>query len=62
MNQLENFGNTAKELVHVAHQTTVGLGLAPVPVMIILGLVALFALVGLVVGGNGRRPRGAHHA
>jgi hypothetical protein len=30
--------------------------------MIVIGTVALFAIIGLVVGGTGGRPRGAHRA
>ena len=60
MNQLENLGGAAKQLVHLVHSTFTGLGVAPVPLVIVLGMVSLFAIVGLVVGGTGRRPRGAH--
>jgi len=62
MNQLENLGATATHLVHAVQQTTSGSGLAPVPTMIILGLAAMFGLVGLVVGGHGRGrvPRHSH--
>lgn len=62
MNQLGNVGGAAKQIAHLAHETATGLGLAPVPTVIVVGLIALFALVGLVVGGAGRRPRGAHRA
>jgi uncharacterized membrane protein len=64
MNQVENFGGAAKQLVHTVHEVAVGSGLAPVPTMIILGLAAMFALVGMVVGGRarGRVPRHSHRA
>lgn len=62
MNQLENLGGVARHLAHLAHSTATGLGGAPVPLVIVLGMVALFAIVGLVVGGTGRRPRSAHRA
>lgn len=63
MNQLGDFGGTAKQVAHLVHENVTGLiGMEPVPTMIIVGLVALFAMVGLVVGGAGRRPRGAHRA
>ena len=64
MNQLENLGAAAKQIVRVVHESSTSVGLAPVPTMIILGLAAVFVLVGLVVGGRGRarRPRHAHSA
>ncbi len=62
MDQLGNFGGAAKQVAHLAHENVVSTGFAPVPTLILLGVVALFALVGLVVGGNGRHPRGAHRA
>jgi hypothetical protein len=64
MNQLENLGAAANHLVHVVHESSTGAGLAPVPTLIILSLAAMFALVGLVVGGRGRarQPRHAHTA
>ena len=62
MNEVGNFAGTAKQLVHAVHDTAVGFGLAPVPTMIILGLAAMFALIGMVVGGHarGRAPRHSH--
>ena len=60
MNQVENFGATASQAIHVVHEAATGAGLAPVPTMIILGLGAMFALVGMVVGGQGR-GRAARH-
>lgn len=62
MNQLDNLGGVARELAHLGHATATGLGLAPVPTVIVIGMVALFAIIGLVVGGTGGRPRGAHRA
>jgi len=64
MNQVGNFGGSAKELVHAVHDTAVGFGLTPVPTMIIVGLAGMFALIGLVVGGHarGRTPRHSHRA
>ncbi|HEY4226189.1 MAG TPA: hypothetical protein VGM70_10275 [Pseudolysinimonas sp.] len=63
MDQLGNFGGVAKQVAHLAHENVTGIaGMEPVPTMIVVGLVAFFALVGLVVGGTGRRPRGAHRA
>lgn len=60
MNQLDNLGGAARELAHLGHATATGL--APVPMVIVVGMVALFAIIGLVVGGTGARPRGAHRA
>ena len=62
MEQLGAFAATAKQIAHLAHDQAGALGLQPIPTVIVVGLVALFALVGLVVGGAGRRPRGAHRA
>jgi hypothetical protein len=62
MDQLGNAGHAAKQVAHLVHATATGSGMEPVPTMIVVGLVTLFALVGLVVGGAGRRPRGAHRA
>jgi hypothetical protein len=62
MDQLGNFAGAAKQIAQLAHEHAIGLGLEPVPTVIIVGLVAIFALVGLVVGGTGRRPRGVHRA
>jgi hypothetical protein len=64
MDQLENFAGAAKQVVQIAHEQTVAHGLAPVPTMIIVGLAAVFALVGMVVGGHGRGrlPRHSHRA
>jgi hypothetical protein len=61
MNQLGSFAGS-EQLAHVAHETAIGVGMSPIPMVIVVGLIALFALVGLVVGGAGRRPRGAHRA
>jgi hypothetical protein len=62
MDQLGNFAGAAKQVAQVAHEHAAALGLAPVPTMIVVSLAALFALVGLVVGGTGRRAPGAHRA
>jgi hypothetical protein len=62
MNQLDNLGGVARELAHLGQATATGLGLTPAPTMIVIGTVALFAIIGLVVGGTGGRPRGAHRA
>jgi len=62
MNQLGSFAGSAQHLAHVVHESAIGVGMAPIPMVIVVGLIALFALVGLVVGGTGRRPRGAHRA
>ena len=64
MDQLGNFAGVAKQVAQAAHDQAMAHGLAPVPTMIILGLAALFALVGLVVGGHGRgrAPRHSHRA
>jgi len=62
MDQLGNFAGAAKQVAQAAHEQAVAHGLAPVPTVIIVGLAALFALVGLVVGGAGERRRGAHRA
>jgi hypothetical protein len=62
MNELVNFGGAARQLARVAHETAIGVGMEPIPMVIVVGMFALFALVGLVVGGAGRRPRGAHKA
>jgi hypothetical protein len=63
MDQAENIG-AAKQLVHAVHDAALSHGLAPVPTIIILGLAAMFALVGMVVGGRarGRVPRHSHRA
>ncbi len=62
MDQLGNFIGAAKEVAHVAHEQATAFGLAPVPTAIVVGLTAIFALVGLTVSGTGRRRRGAHRA
>jgi len=62
MNQLGSFAESVDHLAHTVHETAIGVGLAPIPMVIVVGLIALFALVGMVVGGTGRRPRGAHRA
>jgi len=62
MDQLGNFAGAAKQVAQAAHEQAVAHGLAPVPTMIVVGLAAMFALVGLVVGGADRRRRGAHRA
>lgn len=62
MNQLGSFAGATEQLAHVVHETAIGVGGAPIPMVIVVGLIALLALVGLVVGGTGRRPRGAHRA
>ena len=62
MDKLENLGGAAKQVAQLAHEHATGLGLEPVPTAIVMSLIALFALVGLVVGGAGRHPRGAHRA
>ena len=63
MDQLGNFGGAAKQVAHLVHENVTGIaGMELVPTMIVVSLAALFGLVGLVVGGAGRRPRGAHRA
>lgn len=62
MEQLANFAGAAKQVTHLVHDNATAGGLEPIPTAIIVGLVALFALVSLVVGGADRRPRGAHRA
>lgn len=64
MDQLENIAGAAKQVAQAAHDQVVASGLAPVPTMIILSLAAVFALVGMVVGGHGRGrlPRHSHRA
>ena len=62
MDQLGNFAGAAKQIAQIAHEHATGLGLAPVPTVIVVSLAAVFALVGLVVGGADRRRTGAHRA
>lgn len=62
MDQLGNFIGAAKEVAHVAHEQATTFGLEPVPTAIVVGLAAIFALVGLTVGGTDRHRRGAHRA
>lgn len=63
MDQLGSIAGAAKQVAHLAHESAIGtVGMEPVPTAIVMGLVALVALVGLVVGGTGRHPRGAHRA
>jgi len=62
MDQLGNYARAAKQVAHLAHEQVATTGFAPVPTLILVSVLALFALVGLVVGGAGRRPRGAHRA
>jgi hypothetical protein len=62
MDQLGSFAGAAGEIAHLAHEQAAALGPLPVPTMIVLGLAALFALIGLVTGGVGRRRRGGHRA
>jgi len=61
MNQGLDFGGLTKQLADVVHDSAAALGVVPVPTMIILGLATVFALVGLVVGGQGK-DRAARHS
>ncbi|MDP9027531.1 MAG: hypothetical protein M3N46_08225 [Actinomycetota bacterium] len=62
MDQLGNYAGQAKQVATLAHEHAVGLGLEPVPTMILVTGVVLFGLVALIVRGGNRRPRGAHRA
>jgi hypothetical protein len=62
MDQLGNHTGTAEQAATLAHEHVVGLGLEPVPTMIIVAVMVLFGLVALIVRGGSRQPRGAHRA
>lgn len=62
MDQLGYFVGAAKEVAQVAHEQVAASGPVSVPTIIVVSLAAVFGLVGLVVGGAGRRGRGAHRA
>lgn len=62
MDQLGNIAGAAKQVAHLAHEQAAATGFAPVPTLVLFGVIALFGVVALVVGGTGRRPRGAHRA
>ena len=62
MDQLGNDAGPAKQVATLAHEHVVGLGLEPVPTLILVAVLVLFGMVALVVRGGTRRPRGAHRA
>ena len=62
MDQLGSIAGPAEQAVTLAHEHATGLGLEPVPTMILVAVIVLFGLVALVVRGGSRRPRGAHRA
>lgn len=62
MDQLGNYAGPAKQVATLAHEHVTGLGLEPVPTLIIVVAVVFFGLVGLIVRGGNRGPRGAHRA
>ncbi len=62
MDQLGNYAGPAKQVATLAHDHVVSLGLEPVPTMILVAALVFFGLVGMVVRGGDRRPRGAHRA
>jgi len=62
MDQLGNMIGAAKQVAQVAHDQATTVGLEPVPTAIVVGLAAMFAMVGLVVSGTGGRRRGNHRA
>jgi len=62
MDQLGYYAGPAKQVAALAHQHAVAFGFEPVPTMILVVAIGLFGLIGLVVRGGDRRPRGAHRA
>jgi len=62
MDQLGNMIGAAKQVAQVVHDQATTVGLEPVPTAIVVALAAMFAMVGLVVSGTGRRRRGNHRA
>jgi len=62
MDQLGYYAGPAKQVATLAHQHAVAFGFEPVPTMILVVAIGLFGLIGLVVRGGDRRPRGAHRA
>ena len=64
MDQLGNHAGPAKQVATLAHEHVAGLGLGlePIPTMILVTVLVLFGMVALIVRGGNRRPRGAHRA
>jgi hypothetical protein len=60
MNQLGSFAGSAQHLARVVHESAIGVGMAPIPMVIVVSLMALYAMGVLFVGATGGRPRGAH--
>jgi len=62
MHQLGNSAGPAEQVATQAQAHVAGLGLEPVPTLIIVAVLVLFGMVALVVRGGNRPPRGAHRA
>lgn len=62
MDQLGNYAGPAKQVATLAHEHVAGLGLEPVPTVVLVAVLVLFGMVALIVRGGNHRPRGAHRA